>query len=185
LVKRFKSKIMIKNNIEYVISEYFLLSPSDRPTQCKDVANNITTVDDIMLVLAWGNDREIQESYDSAVDLLAQCGEILLNFIDTEFVRGILRRNLFIYEEELSMLTKGIALSDDLSFQKKMEGITKLMSSSRRVIKAAIIDALSHIKDQTNADDLTIRSHLTEFSSDNEPDQYIRQYAKNELIELN
>jgi hypothetical protein len=173
-------------NVESVIEQYFLLPAGDRPLQCKVVAQHITTFTEVILVLDWGNtqNKEVYEAYDSAIDLLAQLGEFLIEFIDSKHVQSILKNTFGFYETEFEILITALSLSDKLSFAQKLEGIIKMMPSPNRLVKAAIVDALLDLKDEFPADIGILQSHLVMYSSEHEPDEYIRLYAKTALDEL-
>lgn len=167
-------------NTELLIKDYFLASHADRPALCESVASHITTVDEVILVLDWGVTKT-EDYYDAAVDLLGQCGEILIEAITSEPIANLLERDAITYENELEILITGIALANRIPASKRLEVIASLNPSSRRMVKAAIIDALEHLKDEAEVKSDTLTDCLAVFSADTEPDKYIRQYAKNAL----
>jgi hypothetical protein len=173
-------------NIESRIEQYFLFPLGDRPSQCEAVAQNITTFEEIVLVLGWGNtqNKEIYEAYDSAVNLLAHLGNLVLKFINSKHIQSILKNTFGFYEIELEILITALSLSDKLSFSQKLEGIVKMMPSPNRLVKAAIVDALLNLKDEFPADIGILQSHIIMYSSEHETDEYIRLYAKTALDEL-
>jgi hypothetical protein len=173
-------------NIESLIEKYFLLPAGDRPSQCKAVAQHINTFEEIVFILNWVDtqNNEINEVHDSAVDLLAHLGGLLIEFINCKPITTLLTRNHWFYEEELSILIKSLSLTTQLGFKQKIEGFVKLMRSNRRVVKAAIVDALLDLKDEFPADIGILQSHLIMYSSEYESDEYIRVYAKTALDEL-
>jgi hypothetical protein len=164
------------------IKGYFLSEPSDRPIQCKLIAKYLNSVKGILLVLDWSRKKTVKEPYDSAVDLLSECGKILLKVISNEEITSLLTRDVIAYEEKLEVLITGIAFAHSIPSQERLEAITNLIPSSRRSIKAAIIDALLILQDEVNSD--ILKYHLTRFLSKDELDEYIRQYAKEALEEF-
>lgn len=170
------------NNLDFLIKGYFLADPSDRPIQCKFIAKYLNSVKGILLVLDWSRKKNVKESYDSAVDLLSECGKILLKVIGNEEIRSLFTKDVIAYEEKLEVLITGIAFAHSIPAQERLEVITHLIPSSRRSIKAAIIDALVILQDEVNSD--LLKYHLTRFLSTDELDEYVRQYAKDALEEF-
>jgi len=180
-----KSKeFFLKNNnaLELLIKGYFFAAPSDRPIQCKFIAKYLNSVEGILLVLDWSRKKIVKEPYDSAVDLLSECGKILLKVISNEVITSLFTKDVIAYEEKLEVLITGIAFAHSISSQERLEAITNLIPSSRRSIKAAIIDALLILQDEVNS--YILRYHLARFLYTDELDEYIRQYAKEALKEL-
>jgi hypothetical protein len=173
-------------NIESLIEQYFLLPADNRPSQCRAVVQHVTTFTEIILVLGWGNtqNKEVYEAYDSAIDLLAQLGELLVKFINSKHVQSILENTFGFYETEFEILITALSLSDKHSFTQKLEGLIKMMPTPNRLVKVAIVDALLNLKDEFPADIGILQSHLIMYSSEHEPDEYIRLYAKTALDEL-
>lgn len=170
------------NDLDLLIQGYFLANPSDRPIQCKFIAKYLNSVEGILLVLDWSRKKTVKESYDSAVDLLLECGKILLKVISHEMIRSWVTKDIIAYEEKLEVLIKGIALAHSIPSQERLEAITNLIPSSRRLIKTAIIDALLILQDEVNFD--ILKYHLASFLSNAELDEYVRQYAKDALEEF-
>jgi hypothetical protein len=184
LIKQRPIEFFLKNDntLDLLMKGYFLAEPSDRPRQCKFIAKYLNSVGGILLVLDWSRKKMVKESYDSAVDLLSECGKILLKVIVNEEITSLLTKDIIAYEEKLEVLITGIAFAHSIPSQERLEAITNLIPSSRRLIKAAIIDALLILQDEVNLE--ILKYHLNSFLSNDEPDEYIRQYAKDALEEL-
>lgn len=168
--------------LDSLIQGYFLADPSNRPKQCKNIGRYLNSVEGILLVLDWSRKKMIKEPYDSAVDLLARCGKILLKVIDNESITDLFTKDIIAYEEKLEVLITGIAFAHSIPPQERLTAITSLIPSSRRVIKAAIIDALLILDDEVSSD--ILKYYLAKFLSTDEIDEYIRQYANDALKEF-
>ena len=114
--------------------------------------------------------------------MLRCCSEVLIKTITSKPITNLLERDATTYENELEILITSISLADRIPVSKRWEVITRLNPSSRRLVKAAIIDALGSLKDEVKPGALT--DCLAVFSGETEPDEYIRQYAKNALEAL-
>ena len=178
-------QILLENdnlNIDLLIKGYFLADPSNRPIQCKYIGRLLNSVEGILLVLDWSRKKTVKEPYDSAVDLLSKCGKILFKVIDNESITSLFTEDIIAYEEKLEVLITGIAFAHRIPSQERLKAITDLIPSSRRIIKAAIIDALLILQDEISFD--ILKDHLARFLSADELDEYIRQYAKDALEEF-
>jgi len=183
--QRLREPLSKKDNYNYLdllLQGYFLAHPSDRPIKCKFIAKHLNSVEGILLVLDWSRKKTVKESYDSAVDLLAECGKILFKVISNEVIASWVTKDIIAYEEKLEVLIKGIALAHSIPSQERLKAITHFIPSSRRLIKTAIIDALLLLQDEVNCD--ILKYHLASFLSNAELDEYVRQYAKDALEEF-
>jgi hypothetical protein len=167
------------NTLDLLIKAYFLAAPSDRPIQCKFIAKYLNSVEGILLVLEWSRKKMVKESYDSAVGLLSECGKILFKVIDNEAITSLFTKDVIAYEEKLEVLIKGIAFAHNIPPQERLKAITNSIPRSRRLIKTMIIDALLILDDEINID--ILKNHLASFLSNDELDEYVRQYAKDAL----
>jgi len=168
------------------ISLYFQTSPNDRVNLRLVTAKQIQSFADILKVLDLANSLKIKEQFDSSIALLAECKSSIL----VEAIQKIL--NLFDHLPEEAQKYEGywviviLALAccqNYLSTYEKMKALTSLcavQSKLTREVKTAIIDAISLLDGVVNPKILLIQ--LNYFTGQNELDQYVRNYAK-EVIE--
>jgi hypothetical protein len=164
------------------VSEYFSLAPSYRADLLKGTAELIRSDKAVSEILDWSSKREIRDGYDAGISLLAECKNIdesMLQVADKLLgdYPNYDRDETFVVDEKLEVLIKGIACSEHITPDRKLEMISSFIpGNDRRSVKAAIIDSLLMIEDEADADE--IRSRLDHFMSDSEPDEYIREYAQ-------
>lgn len=83
-------------------------------------------------------------------------------------------------DEFWEVLIKGIACAYQIPSQERFRVILNLITvSDRRIIKAAIIDALVILADEMDIQ--PIQNSISRFASTYEPDLYIRNYAEEAL----
>lgn len=178
-------KSSFRNDPDLLIREYFITEPSDRKHLRKCTAKNINSVEAILEILEWSTKNYIQEGYDGAVDILAECNDVVLKVASQRLIDHIPNRsNISAPEEKWEVLIKGIACSQIISVQKRFNVITKLIlgRNNSRSVKAAIIDALLIM--QSEIDVKSIKSQLDKFLNSNEPDQKIQKYAKEAIEQI-
>ncbi len=178
------SKISSENDPNLLIREYFITKPSLRPKLRKFTAKYVNSVKIVLDILKWSRKKGVQEAYDSAIDLLSECGSILIKLANSDAIeRSTENHNHIAIEEEWEVLIKGIACACNLSAEQRFNTITKLISKQKsRLVKASIIDALLIMQDEIKPD--AIKKHLAYFLSDNEADEYIRDYAQEAYQEI-
>ena len=163
-----------------LIKKYFLKKTNRKIELRKSIARHINSVESVLEILDWSIKGGVQEAYDGAIALLAECGNILIeanNKLHEDFVNT---NDVITIEEKWEVLIKGIAYAQNISPQQRFDAITKFIpTQKRRLLKAAIIDALVIMQDEISAD--SINSYLDHFSSSDEPDKYIQEYAKEAL----
>lgn len=169
---------------DLLIKEYFLAKSNTRKKLLRFTAKHINSFKSVLKVLDWSIKKGVQEAYDGAIDLLAECGEILLIVANNRLLDSVSNTgdvlNTEEKEEKWEVLIKGIACAQSIDPQQRFDTITKLIpTQKRRLVKAAIIDALLIMENEINTD--SINSYLTRFSSSDEPDDYIQKYAKEAL----
>ncbi|MCL1470774.1 hypothetical protein [Argonema antarcticum] len=172
------ARILSENALDPLIKEYFLTEPSLRAKRRKLTAQHINSIELVLEVLEWSNKRGVQEAYDGAIDLLSECGQILLKVANTN-ARGNFSddKDVLDLEAKWEVLIKGIACAYKIKPEQRFNTITKLIpQQNRRLVKAAIIDALTILQNEISQDKIEI--HLAYFASDNESDKYIQKYAK-------
>lgn len=179
------TKSSFKHDPDLLIREYFITKPSDRKHLRKCTAKNVNSVEAILEILEWSTKNYIQEGYDGAVDILAECNDVVLKVASQRLIDRIPNRsNISAQEEKWEVLIKGIACSQVISAQRRFNVITKLIleRNNSRSVKAAIIDALLIM--QSEVDVNSIKSHLASFLTSNELDEYIQKSAKEAMEEI-
>lgn len=179
------TKSSFKNDPDLLIREYFITKPSDRKHLRKCTAKHINSVEAILEILEWSTKNYVQEGYDGAVDILAECNDVVLKVASQRLIDHIPNRSdISAQEEKWEVLIKGIACSQVISAQRRFNVITNLISETNnsRSVKAAIIDALLIM--QSEVDVNSIKSHLASFLATNELDKYIQKSAKEAMEEI-
>jgi hypothetical protein len=165
------------------IEHYFRSNDQDRLEMRRKVALRVKTFETVFLVLEWGVRGDVHDSYAAAVDLLAECEGILigaLQYLYLEYPRkGTKQLDL---ETKLDVLIQGLARAHRLSSESRLRAVTALVSSKSRIVKAAIVDAVSALENKRNK--RMIKELLSLFSSSRETDTYIRQYAEDALEDI-
>lgn len=172
------ARLLSENDPYLLIKEYFITVPSLRAKRRKFTSQHINSIEAVLQVLEWGNKRGVQEAYDGAIDLLSECGEVLLKVANTNAIDNFSDdKNILAIEEKWEVLIKGIACAYKIKPEQRLDTITKLIPQhNRRLVKAAIIDALTILQNEIFQDEIEI--HLAYFASDKEPDKYIQEYAR-------
>lgn len=177
-------------NTEILIKDYFLAAPADRPAQCEFVASHITSVVNVILVLDWGAYRasNTKNAYESAVDLLIKCAELLTKTPnDPELNQW---QHNIRFKIMLELLIKSISLCPDIKSNEKLETILKILPRFDRYcgdeIKMSVIKSLLTLSYEVNLDDL--KHHVYSFLSANfcifKYDEPVRQYAQTVFDEV-
>lgn len=138
---------MNTEDVEFSIRDYFLSKPSDRPALCKSTAAVVTTVANVMLVLDWGSDGTIKESWDSAIALLSEVGEVLIEAPDSRELKQWKKRGLNLkWEEMMEILVVGLSRSNKIPPHKRLKAVLQLLPEFERChtrsVKSAVIDAV-------------------------------------------
>ncbi len=160
-----------------LIDHYFQSDPSQRKGRTETIAKHITSTNLILKILKRGTSRKIPEAFDATVMLLAECGNIIISTLESmpKINNGI--KDIFLLEERWEILIKSIACATHIPAQQRFDAIIKLIpDSNRRLIKTAIIDALLIMEDEIDSE--FIKSQLKHFLSDEEHDNYLKEYAK-------
>lgn len=181
---RSSARLLSENDPDLLFREYFIAKPSLRPELRQFTAKHINSVEAVLEVLDWSRKKGVQDAYDSAIALLAECGEILIKVANTNAIGTYTDKNdVSAFEEKWEVLIKSIACACKLNPEQKFNTITKLIpSQARRLVKTAIIDALSIMQDEIGAN--SICRQLEYFLSSKESDKYIRDYAKETMKEI-
>jgi len=174
---------------DLLIREYFLSSSSKRAKSRQTIIERINLLPkSILAVLSWGASGKTHDSYDGAINLLAETNSIsLLELL------SVTARELYVpmiedpsyrdfAETCLEILIKAIACAYKVDPIQRYRLIFNVIPpTNRRTIKASIIDALLIIADEIDL--TTIKNAIGRYTFDK--DQYICNYAKEALQELN
>ncbi len=174
-------------DLDLLIREYFLSSPAQRAKSRKLVFQNIKSWKSVLAILAWSKRKEVSDAYDGTVDLLAECTDISLlqdaaQYLETAsfLASSSNASNSSNLDEFWEVLIKGIACAYQIPSQERFRVILNLLTvSDRRIMKAAIIDALVILADEMDIQ--PIQNSISRFASTYEPDLYIRNYAEEAL----
>jgi len=167
---------------ELVVREYFLAKPSRRINFIKAAAQKISSTTMVLEVLDWSTKAGIQEAYDAGVNLIAKCSNIILDVANQQLINFSSNNwnEAFVADEKWEILLKGIACSENINQERKLETISSLITqTNRRAVKAAIIDSLLILEGEFDFN--VIKEYLDYFLSDTEPDEYIREYAQDAI----
>jgi hypothetical protein len=180
---------------DLLIKEYFLSSPEQRAQSRREIAQRFSSEKSILSILGWTHLTTVKDVYDGAVDLLAECGDVLLfaNAGDSLLTLTNLSMRdrdsyrLEVYERSWEILIKGIGCAYHIQPQARLRLLQKLAVSllpilNRRSIKATLLDALANLFDQEGVNQHFIETYIQSFEHDR--DDYIRNYAKEILAEL-
>ena len=172
---------------DLLIKEYFTSTPTQRTKNRKNLAKHISSVESVLEILKIGASREVRESYDGSVALLAEINndelfQIVVLIVKKQYAIASKEINARRFLDDwLAILLKSIACSSKIKPEEKYRLIQALIPvSSRRVVKAAIIDSLNILADQLELS--SIKNAIEEFTSDE--DQYISKYAEEALQDL-
>lgn len=184
--------LFLSSDPDFLIWNYFRSSPTHRVTLREFVFPNIKSWLSIRLILAWSNRKEIPDAYSAAVDLLAECANI--TFFE-ETAKYLEAASLLAASNAISLVKldnfwevfiKGVSYASKISPENRLQLIANLCPTvhriNRRVIKAALIDALIVLLDDTSTE--RVYSLVSFFVSDFESDMYVREYAEEALQEI-
>lgn len=168
---------------DLLIKEYFLAQPSNRKNLRKCIAKRIDTVAAVLEILEWSTKSHVQEPYDGAIDILAECSDVILKVANQKLI-NFTTTDIYAQGEKWEVLIKGIACSQNISASRKFNVITNLISETNnsRFVKAAIIDALIIIQDEIDGD--SIKSYLTRFLANKQQDKQIQKYASEAIEQI-
>lgn len=174
---------------DLLIREYFLSSSSKRAKSRQTIIERINLLPkSILAVLSWGASGKTHDSYDGAINLLAETNSIslleLLSITARELYIPMLENPSYrVFAENcLEILIKAIACAYKVDPIQRYRLIFDVIPpTNRRTIKASVIDALLIIADEIDVN--TIKNAIERYTFDK--DQYICDYAKEALQELN
>ncbi|PSB25354.1 hypothetical protein C7B82_23790 [Stenomitos frigidus ULC18] len=151
------------------------------------IIQHIKSLKSIFEILSRGASGKARDSYDGAVNLLAEIDsfELLKNASQAAQKAYLLMlekpSNLKFAESFLEILIKAIACAYKIDANQRLRLLRDILpQADRRMIKASMIDALTIISDEANLD--SVKATIEQFASDQ--DQYIRDYATAALQDI-
>ncbi|MEA5478019.1 hypothetical protein VB774_10350 [Pseudanabaena galeata UHCC 0370] len=173
---------------DLLIREYFLSSSAKRAKSRQTIIERINSFPmSILAVLRWGAGGKTHDSYDGAINLLAETNSISLleslSVTARKFIPMLENPSYRDFTETcLEILIKAIACAYKVDPIQRYRLIFDVIPpTNRRTIKASVIDALLIIADEIDVN--TIKNAVERYTFDK--DQYICDYAKEALQELN
>lgn len=165
------------------IRRYFEGNAEERDWLRNFIASSTRSVESILKILEWSIKPDLIEPYDAAIALLSKFGDVLLRAND-EFLEHSSRiETSGCVEEKWEILIRSIAFAEHISFERRLYAITEAIPNQQsRLIKSAIIDALVSMQDDIGEG--LIGVYLAYYSSEAEPDEVVRQLARNTAIML-
>ncbi len=182
---------------DLLIKEYFRSSPEQRAASRRILANRFRSFNAIPIVLDWASQPNVNDAFDGAVDLLAECHDIALFKDAYEYLLALSRlfsdarhrQKLAQCEQYWQVFVIGIGCAYHLAAAERLRLLQKIASASvflpllnSRSIKACIIDALENIAD-ADGDRRWIEEYF-QWLTKNDPDVYIQNYAIEALSNL-
>ncbi len=171
---------------DLLIREYFLSSLEQRYNCRKNIIKYLQKPQYFWAVLRYGARGKYRESYEGAINLLAETDNFsLLKTISlySEKIYNFLgqQSQINIAENVLEILINAIACAYKINVNDRffllVNAIPKINS---RMIKASMIDALGLIADEMDLE--IIKEEIKKFISDE--DQYISDYAQEALQDI-
>lgn len=181
------------NDPDFLIRQYFLYLPEQRAEIRENIAINIKSLPSFLEILKWGASNKARDAYDGAIDLLAEINNIeLLNnackYLEASnqlWIASNRTDKLFWLDSLWEILIKSIAYSYKIPLDERFKLLENLVWNqpiNRRIFKASLIDAFVSIASETNT--IAIKNLIQRFTSLDEKDEYIRNYAEEALEEL-
>jgi|GEM_PF-1275639 len=177
------------------VEKYFFSSPEERKELRKMTADSIKSDVAVLRVIYWADRRDIRDSENAIIDLLAKVDYMTLEVgpipvLDTS-VLDMLISNNSISAKSIATLLDGIARAEHIPIKERIEVILKWFKSEYKIIKESVINGLSLLFDEAkeSKEDRKILpiciSYLEWFASDKQSDSFIREYAQNVITEDN
>ena len=168
-----------------VIDQYFILAPEARPSIRRKTAARIRSFQAVFTVLDWSLRGDVTDAYDAAVDLLAECNDILirsLQYLYLEYPKVNKGANQIDLDTKLDVLISGLARASKPSAEARLKVVIQLAASKSRIVKVAVIEAAAMLVNRRTGK--SVKALLNWFASDKEADSYIRHCARNALDDL-
>jgi hypothetical protein len=177
-------KVAYLSDPDFLIRQYFLDASLDRRVKLRKViADQAKSFYSILQILKFSRQGNIQDAYDAGVDALAEFSTLEFHYQSYHYLEAI-SHQLKDNEDFWEILTKGVSCAYKVAAEERFELVCKISRvSQRRLVKTAVIDALVTI-----ADDLTnvepLKDFLIRYTSEEESDVYVRDYAHEALDDL-
>lgn len=158
----------------------------------KTIAGIINRFNSILKILEFSRRGDVKDAYDAGVDLLAEFGTLELHDQAFQYLEAISHlveqssslKTIRQLEDSWEILAKGISCAYKVPAGERFDLIGKIgMASQRRIVRTAVIDALVNIADDME-DVQPIKNFLSHYTSEREPDAYVRAYAQAALEDL-
>jgi hypothetical protein len=172
---------------DLLIREYFLSSSEQRAKSRSTIASHVQGLKSVFAILSWGASGKVQDSFDGAVNLLAETNDLeILNSacqtVKKPYLQMYRNPSTRVFSENfLEILIKAIACAYKVNANQRLRLLTQSVPSvDNRIIKASLIDALVLVSDEVDAN--TVQTAIERYTSDF--DQYIRDYASEALQDI-
>lgn len=178
--------LLTKLETDQALEKYFRSHPDERKKLRENTAAHINSSKKVLEVLEWSTKTGIRYAYDAAVDLLAKCSEVTLEVAQYR----ILEEEGLILDKQWATLISAIGRAHHLSLQDRLKAITQQVSSQRRVVNEAVVEALYLLADEAEERKINkniiviVKQYLQWFASDAQADKFIQRYARDVLSEL-
>lgn len=165
---------------DLLIKNYFSSSSEQRYKSRKYIIKQIKDFQPFLAILSYGASGEYRESYEGAINLLAETDNFfLLNEVSFHsrdmYISLIQRYGINIAENFLEILITAIACAEKININDRFNLLVNVIPKiNSRMIKASIIDALGLIAEEMEVD--IIKAEIEKYISDQ--DSYISNYAQ-------
>lgn len=165
---------------DLLIKNYFRSSSEQRYKSRKYIIEQIKDFQPFLAILSYGASGEYRESYEGAINLLAETDNFsLLNEVSyhSEYMYNSLlnQYGINIAENFLEILITAIALADKININQRFNLLVNVIPKiNSRMIKASMIDALGLIAGEIDLE--IIKAEINKYIWDE--DSYISNYAK-------
>ena len=165
---------------DLLIKNYFSSSSEQRYKSRKYIIEQIKDVKPFLAILSYGASGEYRESYEGAINLLAETENYALlkevSIHSFTLYSSLLQQDgINIAENFLEILITAIALADKINVNDRFDLLVNVIPKiNSRMIKASMIDALGLIADEMDLK--TVKAEIKKFTLDQ--DSYISNYAK-------
>lgn len=171
---------------DLLIKNYFSASPEERYKSRQYVIKQIRNIQSVMAILSYGASGEYRDSYEGAINLLAETDNLALLTgisLNSEEIYNLLyqKQAINIAEKVLEILINIIACAYKIHAKERFNLLVNVIPKiNSRMIKASMIDALSLIADEMDRE--VIKAEIKKYNSDE--DKYISDYAEEVLQDM-
>jgi hypothetical protein len=181
------------SNPDYLICEYFQEKSLERRIKLRKlIASNTKHNESILKILQFSRLALFRDAYDAGVDLLAEFETLQLHNQAFQYLKSINYpiekssnpKAVRQIEDFWEILTKGVSCAYKVAAEERFELVCKISRvSQRRLVKTAVIDALVTIADDLSSVE-QIKDFLSRYTSEQESDVCVRDYAQEALEDL-